>query len=258
MLKKLLKYDFVWINKFMLIYFTITLVVSLLTRFMRFFNTSFVGNIIYLILRGITISAFASTLINCIIRIWVRFRNNFYKDESYLTHTLPITKNTLYDAKIVSLITSLLLSVLVLIICFVIAFLNKDVIDYFKEMLKNSNMIFIIVCTFLIAILELLYMAFSGIVGTLVGYRSNNSKVLKSVLYGIGIYFFIQIIILLIIYALGLFNQDLNSLFTSSAVTLDLAPVKALMIITMIIYVLFITIMYFIGKKIFNKGVNVD
>ena len=39
MLKKLIKYDLIWINKFMMIYFSITLIVSLLNRIMSYFNS---------------------------------------------------------------------------------------------------------------------------------------------------------------------------------------------------------------------------
>ena len=34
------------------------------------------------------------------MRMWVRFRSNFYGDESYLTHTLPIKREVLYTSKI--------------------------------------------------------------------------------------------------------------------------------------------------------------
>ena len=38
-------------------------------------------------------------ILNNLMRLWARFKNNFYGDESYLTHTLPINKKTLYLSK---------------------------------------------------------------------------------------------------------------------------------------------------------------
>ena len=40
-------------------------------------------------------------IINTMMKCWVRFSHSLYKDESYLTHTLPVTKNELYDSKFI-------------------------------------------------------------------------------------------------------------------------------------------------------------
>lgn len=40
-----------------------------------------------------------SSLINGLMRSWVRFITNIYKDESYLTHTLTIEKKDIYLSK---------------------------------------------------------------------------------------------------------------------------------------------------------------
>ena len=256
MLRKLIKYDLKWINKLMVIYFIISIIICTLTRVSSYFTSSFVGNIIYLILRGFAISCFVSVMINCVIRIWVRFRNNTYKDESYLTHTLPVTKEKLYNSKILSSIISILISVVVVILCLVIAFLNKDVIEALKNIVSNVGL-FTSISFIIIAILEIIYMMFSGIIGILIGYRSNNGRNIKAVIIGIVSYFTIQLIIIGIIYCLGLLNSNLNSLFTDSNVY-DVGAIKHLVIMVGIVYIVFITIMYFVGKKLFKKGVNVD
>ena len=48
------------------------------------------------IMSGAFISLSISVIITCLIRIWVRFNVTLYKDESYLTHTLPIKRETIY------------------------------------------------------------------------------------------------------------------------------------------------------------------
>lgn len=258
MLKKLVKYDLIWINKFMLIYFIISLIVCTLTRTMSLFNTSFAGNIVYLILRGCAISCFVSCMINCVIRIWVRFRNNTYKDESYLTNTLPVTKTNLYNSKVISACLSLILTLIVIVICFLIVFLDKNMIEIIKNIFTEKDSLFSFILVTITAILEVFYMYQSGIIGILLGHDSNNNKELKSVFLGIILYFSIQILIMLIIYILGISNSNLNVLFTTSGSIEDLSKIKSLIIIIDIIYLIFVTIMYFIGKHIFNKGINVD
>ena len=255
MLKKLCKYDLIWINKLMIIYFIISIIISLLARIMGYFNSSSIGNILYLILRGTSISSFATVIINSVIRIWVRFRNSLYKDESYLTHTLPITKNTLYDSKFLSALLSVFISIIVIIISFAIAFLNKDMINIIKIIFNNNT--FIIISSILTILLEVIYMTTSGILGIVIGYKSSNHKVLKSVFIGITLYFIMQLLILGIVYIVGLFNTPIGSLFNNNYNVLD-DSYKSLIIIVNIIYVVFISIMYFIGKKLFNKGVNVE
>ena len=258
MLKKLVKYDLIWINKFMLIYFIITFIVCILTRIAGCFTESFFGNILYLILRGVAISCFASVIINCVIRIWVRFKNNFYKDESYLTHTLPITKDTLYNSKVVSGFISLLISIIAIVLGMVIAFLDNSVIDFIKMVFNDSKMSFIFISLLITVVLEMFYLVNAGFIGILIGHKSNNHKILKSVFIGILLYFMMQGLLLGIVYSIGLINADIYVLF-KYPVDLDiLKSVKLLVIIVNIIYIVFITSMYFIEKKIFKKGVNVE
>ena len=258
MLRKLIKYDIKWINRLLYIYYAITIILALLTRISSCFTSSFIGNTIYLVLRGCMISAFVTVIINCIIRIWVRFKTNIYKDEAYLTHTLPVDKNTLYNSKILSSGISILTSLLVILVCFVVAFLDKNIIEYLKQIFSNFDSAFVFIFLIIIAILEFSYMMYCGLIGILIGHKSNNKRNLKSTIVGIGLYFIIQILILIIIYLMGFLNNDINSLFKSSMDVVNISMFKTLVIIVSIIYLVFISGMYFVGKKILNEGVNVD
>ena len=107
-------------NRNMVIIFTITVILSIFTRIASNYTGSIMGDLIFGILRGFTIAAFANTVINSVIRIWERFRQSLYKDESYLIHTLPVSKKKLYDSKTISGIGTILLSLVVVITCFFI------------------------------------------------------------------------------------------------------------------------------------------
>ena len=150
MLKKLIKYDFLWMNRNMVIIFAITAILSVLTRIASNYTDSAMGDLIFGILRGFTIAAFANVVINSVIRIWERFRQSFYKDEAYLTHTLPVSKNTLYDSKTLSGLGAIVLSLIVVIACFFIAFWNHDMYEYFRSVFKDGDMTFIVFGIFMV------------------------------------------------------------------------------------------------------------
>ena len=65
-------------------------------------ENSLVFEIVSQIAFGTAISMMVSSLINTLMRSWVRFVRNVYKDESYLTHTLPVEKNSIYISKVIT------------------------------------------------------------------------------------------------------------------------------------------------------------
>ena len=221
MLGKLIKYDLKKTSKTVVVYLIITLIFCIITRIMSNFNDSIMGNIFYAILRGVSISCIVGVIINFSMSIWVRFRRNIYCDESYLTHTLPVSKNTIYNSKIISAYIIIIITVILLIGCTAIAFLNKDTI--------------------------------------LIGHQSNNKKVVRSIILGILLYYVIQTILLIAIYGFGLLNSDIKELFATNPDMNNLpAGFKSLILLSNILYAIAIIGMYFWGKKILNKGVNIE
>ncbi len=259
MLKKLIKYDFLWMNRNMVIIFAITAILSILTRIASNHTGSVMGDLIFGILRGFTIAAFANIVINSVIRIWERFRQSFYKDEAYLTHTLPVSKNTLYDSKTLSGLGAILLSLAVVIACFFIAFWNNDIYEYFRTVFKDGDMTFIVFGIFVTAVLEAVYAVNVGMFSLVVGHRSNNARVLRSVILGVFLYFALQSLLLGIIYGLGMFDDSIKAMFgDASNAVISFSTYRTLIIVTDVIYLVLTAALYFAGKKLFTKGVNVE
>ena len=102
MLKKLLKYDLKNVYKILIIFYALSIFFGILTRIFFSIDNSTIMNIIAQVCGGITISMAFNIIINNLIKSWVMFKQNLYGDESYLTHTLPINKKTLYLSKIIS------------------------------------------------------------------------------------------------------------------------------------------------------------
>ena len=257
MLKKLLKYDLKWCYKALTIFYILSIIFAILTRVFINIDGRILFTIIGKIMQGITITLLINILINNILRIWARTIKNFYSDEAYLTHTLPIKKETLFLSKVLTTIITLLTSTIVIVISLLICYYSKENIEILKNILNQINISNItIISTILIFYLEMLFLILTGITAIILGYKQNNNKLLKSVLFGLIIYFIMQTLILVIIFIIGLFNKEIMNLFKTNNITPNL--LKQMLSLSTIIYIIYNIILYIIGKNTFKKGVNID
>ena len=120
MLGKLLKYDLKWIYKVLVVFYILGIIFAILGRAFTEIENSVLFNIIGKICNGTAIAMVVNVLINNLMRVWVRFTRNAYKDEAYLTHTLPVEKKTIFLSKVLSAIITMVTSILVIIICLAI------------------------------------------------------------------------------------------------------------------------------------------
>ena len=118
MLGKLLKYDLKWVYKLIIIFYILAFTFSVIGRAFSTIENSLVFNIVAQIAFGTAISMMVSSLINTLMRLWVRFNRNVYKDESYLTHTLPVKKQEIFTSKVITGVVSIFTSMVVIIVCF--------------------------------------------------------------------------------------------------------------------------------------------
>ncbi len=257
MLKKLLKYDLKWCYKALTIFYILSIIFAILTRVFINIDGRILFTIIGKIMQGITITLLINILINNILRIWARVIKNFYSDEAYLTHTLPIKKETLFLSKVLTTIITVLTSTIVIVISLLICYYSKENIEILKNILNQINISNItIISTILIFYLEILFIILSGITAIILGYKQNNNKLLKSVLFGLIIYFTMQTLILVIIFVIGLFNKEIMDLFKTNNITPNL--LKQILSLSTIIYIIYNIILYIIGNNTFKKGVNID
>ena len=125
---------------------------------------------------GVTISMFINILINNLMRLWIRFKSNFYGDEAYLTHTLPLEKKLLYLSKIFTAIISIFTSMLVIGLTLFIAYYSKENIEILKNVLLpvanayGSTIIKILLAFLFIFFLEFVNMLQVGYTGIILGY----------------------------------------------------------------------------------------
>lgn len=263
MLGKLLKYNLKDSYKFLIIFYSLSILGAILTRMISLINNSLIFDIIWQILSGFTISMMISMLINNIMRCWVRFNDTFYKDESYLTHTLPINKKTIFLSKFLNSVITLFTSILVILITLFIAYYSKNNLEILKTTIDglanifDTTLIGVILGTFLVLFLELLLGINTGITGIILGNKMNDKKTLFSIIFGFMVYIGYQMILLLVLFITALFNNDLMKIFTSN-VMINFNIIKLVIILSIIFYSILVIINYFVGCKLIKNGVNVD
>ena len=261
MLKKLLKYDLKNIYKSQIILYIITLIFAITMDICNLKIDITIFRIIYYILGFITITLIFAIIINNITRLWIRFIKNIYQDESYLTHTLPITKNQIYLSKLLTTIITIFTSLLVIVLVILIIIYPLDGLTTIKNMLEtieiSSSILPNIIVVFTLLIIEITYLVQIGYTGIILGHRSNNNKIINSIIYGAICYIIISVLSLLIVFIIGLTNQEIIKLFAANETpTKEVIKILITGIISM--YTVFIIIFYFINIKLLKKGVNID
>ena len=191
----------------------------------------------------------------------MRFSHSFYKDESYLTHTLPVKKNTLLLSKYLSALIVIFMSILV-------SFLSLFIILYSPEFIEGIMIalngivsglnisgglfLFIITLTIFFEVCFLMSTAFTSIV---LGYSYNRKRGLLGFLWFILFYHICSIVSLVAIILTTLITGDIFSLFASQ---MSPTAFMSVIMVGLTLYAIFSIVFYFICRKLFNRGVNVD
>lgn len=264
MLTKLLKYDLKYMIKNMAIFYILSMFFAITTRILFNINQSVIVNIIGQISVGCMFAMIANTLINTMMRSWIRFRDSLYKDESYLTHTLPVTKYELYNSKFIQTLIFFFISFVIILLSLFIAYYSKDtwmaISNYIKTITTGLNMstLFFVIMAIILIFLEVFNAIQCGFLGIILGHKKNNGKLGYSVLFGFVIYLIAQTLVLALVFIYGFFDQSVMELFKTATISIDVNAFKVLAIVASILYLIIIFSMSIICKKLLNKGVNIE
>ena len=237
MLKKLLRYDLKWCFKVVVIYYALGLIFSILGRLLELGPDSVFFKVIVGICKGAGLSLVITGIVNCIIRIWIRTILNMYKDEAYLTHTIPVDIKTHFISKVLASIITVLVSVLVLLVSLIIMYLNKTNITFIKESLNilssslNISIVGLVILVSVTLLLEIIFIVMSGFAGIVFGHSFDNKKALKSVVIAVVIYFgfnFISIIAMLIV---SLLNSDFHNIIFGGNTNIEFGLLTTILLI---------------------------
>jgi len=261
MLSKLLKYDLKKNMSWLWILFVSTIAVAGITRGCKEIGES----VAFFKILGIFFdSVFYSLAVNLILQPFLRsflnFTKSFYGDPSYLTHTLPVTKNQLLNSKFLTALIEMVLGFLTLVVSLLIMFGSPTMFDTLKLLLSmivtGEFSIFVVLTLFIVLVVVEFYMFISIIfLSIVIAYRSKEKRVLKSFLYVAGFAFsFLAVLAVAMVIVLLLNDVSLSS----STLVLSSGVFMSVLITGIVVYSLAILLCYFLTKKEFNKGVNVD
>ena len=263
MLGKLLKYDLKWVYKVVGVFYILAFIFSIIGRGLSLIENSVVFSIVTKIVFGIAISMMASSLINCVMRLWARIFKNMYKDESYLTHTLPVEKKAIFASKVICAIITIFTTIIVTVACLFICYYSENNMEILKKLLEiaattyNTTVMKLLVLVVFVIFLEIMFTVLIGYLGIILGHKSNKNKMLRSIINGFAIYMIMQVLILVVLYIYGLFNPEVMNLINTTE-NIEIDAIKSCMYAAIGVYGVYSVILYVISQKQLEKGVNVD
>ncbi len=258
---KLMKYDLKRMTVLVKWFYPIALVLAVIIRLINLVEGVQIVTIINGVMQGIFYGVLVNILVNTVIHIIRNVVLYFFKDQSYLTHTLPVSKKQLFISKYLSAILFMFVSLIDIIASLLIVFCSPELIQALKVVITSSVANFnMSVGVFLFLIISIIvFQALSitsiGLTAMIKGYFYNRKKALKSVLFFLMFYGIVNAVI----FVLGLFV----SLICGNVAGLFASQIPQDIFIGILITCLTANVgssvfFFFYGQKVFEKGVNVD
>lgn len=261
MFSKLLKYDLRYIYKILGVYYIVTIGCALVGKAAALIpNPSPLVDFIGIFFRNASLGLCIGLIINAVTRTWARFQQSLYGDESYLTHTLPVSRPELFGSKFASTIITLLLSFIISIIIIWLLLsdgsFNLSSILPFGANSSISEPAFIAI--FILATFAQLTLIIQcGFFGILVGHRSHTRRALWSTIAGFAAYVTLEAVLLLSVLLWSQFNPSINSLIASGH-QLNIDDMFLFLVIVTVIYTVLIAITYLVNNQLLKRGVDVE
>lgn len=263
MLVKLMKYDLKWTYKLLVIFYSLTLAFSLLARACFTVENSLLFSVLTAILRGCAVSMMVNCIINAIMRSWVRFKRNIYGDESYLTHTLPVPRDTVYLSKLLSAVVSVLASVVLTVGCVLLCYYSESMVEFLRSSFRfvasayDTSVASLILSLSAVLFFQMVFILLAGYVGIIIGHRGAGAKTAMSVVWGFVIYLAGAAVLLGTVFLIGTANSEVRSIITSSAVS-SISAFKVIIATVIVLYAVYDVVLGVVGGLLLKKGVNVD
>lgn len=262
MLSKLFKYDFKKIFKQVFVFFILSIACAGIARIC----TELGKNIAFFKIVGIFVSSveyalLANVIIQPLVRIFAEFGKTMYGDESYLTHTLPVTKTKLLLSKCLSALAVLGIAFVCLIVSVIVLAYSKTnmaILENFFASAFGSNINTFGVVTLLIFVLiaEFISLIMNVFTSIILANKENDHKVLKGFIFAIIINILILIVLVLLVMVIFASSGNLSALFSSN-LSMSNGMLISLCVVCMVTYLATAVLLFFFSKHELNKGVNV-
>lgn len=260
MLGKVLKYDLKALCRYLIPLYAVLFGLGIMIRLLGFFdNVSIIAIICGLMIVALVVLSCLSFVLNGIFSVKY-YLENLFKDEGYLTHTLPVKKGTLLFSKVLASLVTFSMTTLVLIISLIVAFYQKGL---FVDVVKVLNL-----SIYGMTVYEfLLFMIVYGVIGYVatilmvyaaiaIGYSRSSNKLVSSVVWGLIFYFVMEFLylgllgIIMIINPTFISNLD-NSVFMMKDLIIFFS-------IFMVFTALIGGVYYYISYRFMDKKLNLE
>lgn len=235
MTKKLFKYDFLNLNKGLLLVYLVTFISTLVVLIFSSSNSDF-GIALRAVFKDFSlISIFLSLVVPYIMCI-IRLKKSLYKSEAYFSNALPLKRDKLFTCKMLSSAATLLISWLVGGFCFICAFSGTGLVATLTKLFSDTTT-FGVAIDVVIHIVLLLSLSFMILVtGLTLGHKFVSKKGLFATLF-----VFIMLTILTLVF-----------IFVLEPLKLNTYPFMDLSILV-INFILFL-----LNRDLYNKGINLE
>lgn len=263
MLKKLLKYDLNYIYKSQIILYGITVICLIIAKLFQTLDQDFF--IYYSIKLSFLIFTYAMIfvlIINNLTKLWSRFNSAVYGEESYLIHTLPVTKDDIYLSKTIASIIALSTSTLFVFIVDLIVrdFKPREIMVYIgseheiiSQYLENLQIQTMMGFMLLIVLITL---SLIGYFSLILGYKGNKNKLFNSIIIGVSLFVLTFVSNFIFYFIIGIFNKGVSNFLWHA--TLYNNSEKVIVIITTIFFIVASIVYYLLGLKNLKKGIDIE
>lgn len=260
MLGKVLKYDLKAIFKNLIPLYVVLISLGLMVRLLSFFdNISIISILLGLMVLGLIFVSTFSFVITGILSV-KHYLNNLYKDEAYLTHTLPVKKGNLLLSKLLASLITVIVTASVVIISLLIAFYQGGLFELLIDFLGKSyaglevyKFLIFMIFYFLIAYLTTILMVCAAIS---IGFSKSSNKTVSSIIWALVFYFMIEFLYLGLLGIIVWFYPNFVSTLESN--TFMFSDLVNFFTIFMVFTALLGVIFYYISYRFMNKKLNLE
>lgn len=259
MLSKILKYDLKYIYKTLIIYYILVAIAALLSYFLPKISPAPFFQISGTIFQNVTLSLAVATVVTGLMRLWVNFQQKFYGDPSYLYHTLPVSRRTLFQSKIIAAMLVTLTNLAVCIAAMLVAYAIIDdfsaiIVDKFAVFATAETPTWTIISAILLTIyMEFLFISVMGYVCIIAAYNSGVKNNLRAIIVGLAGYLGTQALSVLGIYLAALADPQIMVLFKGGVLTTLMPPIY----IALFINTAAVAVCYIAAQTALRRRLNV-
>ena len=216
MLGKVIKYDMKYLNRLLVPYYLILIGMAGLIRLLGIIGEHNEAiKVTSTIIKVFFFVGVALVLVYTLVIVLKRFYDNTYKEEGYLTHTLPIKRGNVIDSKIILSVFYVIVGIGVMALTLLIAVYSTELVETIKNILAEINLGFNISMAKLIIYMVLIVFSsyFSYLLmimaGMSIGQTFNDKRTLWSVVFSVLIYYVSQIIstVVMLVFSFGKMNM---------------------------------------------------